>query len=279
MLLIAANPVDPPKPVIELPYWETPLVNYTPGWEERGEQYAKWLAPSVRITKNGSGGSGTICYYDSSENWAYIISCGHLFSNGYKSHEECLKSPETRKVEVFYHNSIKLDKPEVYEAEVLCHVNYLNSGVYDVSLMRFHPKWENPWICPIAPLNYQLEKRKYYHSCGCDGLREVAHYLVKYEAESFTNDGLSEIITSDNNPRGGRSGGGVMTDDVRLVFICSRGNRSNAYWTSLKQIHTFLKKEGFEDVLNGRTLANKIPIIDRNNPQGKYPINYIPSPK
>lgn len=278
VLLIAANaPIDKPRPVSELPYWETSVFIAAPGWEERGEEFAKWLAPSVRVTKGG-GGSGTICYYDDSENWAYVISCGHLFSNGYKSHESYKKSPNTMKVEVFYHNEKRLEKPDVYEAEVLCHVNNLNSGVYDVSLLRFQPRWSNPWVCPIAPLDYKLEKGRQYHSCGCDGLTEAAHYLVRYERENKTSDGFSEIITSENNPRGGRSGGGVMTDDGLLVFICSRGNRSNAFWTSLQQIHTFLKKEGFENVLEGKTMANKIPIIDRNNPQGKYPNNYIPSP-
>ena len=29
----------------------------------------------------------------------------------------------------------------------------------------------------------------------------------------------------------------------------------------------------------GRTLANKIPIVDKNNPQGEYPKDYIPFPK
>ncbi len=279
VFLLAANaPIDRPRPVIELPYWETPKNHYAPGWEERGEEWGKWLSPSVRVTRNGGGGSGTICHYDSTENWAYVISCGHLFSNGYKSRENYTKSPDTRKVEVFYHNGKRLSKPDVYEAEVLCHVNNLNSGVYDVSLLRFHPKWENPWVAPIAPLDYKLEKGKSYHSCGCDGLTETAHYLVRYERENKTSDGYSEIITSENNPRGGRSGGGVLTDDGLLVFICSRGDRSNAYWSSLKQIHAFLTKEGFKDVLEGKTLANKIPVIDRNNPQGKYPINYIPSP-
>lgn len=276
LLFVGATPSQP-RPVSELPYWPTAQGWYgRPGWEERTEEFRRWLAPSVRVTNGGGGGSGTICYYDEAENWAYVISCGHLFSNGYKSFEEYKKKPGTRKVEVFYHNEKKLDKPDVYQAEVLCHVCNMP---YDVSLLRFKPRWKDPWVCPIAPKDYKLEPQKEYHSCGCDGLTEAAHYMVTYLEEKQRGE-VTEIITSNKNgPRGGRSGGGVMTDDYQLVFICSRGDSGHAYWTSLQQIHTFLAKEGFQAVLDGRTLANQIPIVDRNGPQGKYPGNYIPTPK
>jgi len=48
-----------------------------------------------------------------------------------------------------------------------------------------------------------------------------------------------EILTTENGPRGGRSGGGVMTDDYQLIFICSRGGGGYGYWSSLHQIHKF----------------------------------------
>lgn len=271
---VISQDIQPIVPVSQLPYWETPKEYGRPGWEERGPEYAKWLAPSVRVTKGG-GGSGTICYYDAAENWAYVISCGHLFSMGYKSRQDYQKKPDTRKIEVFYHNEKRLSQPDVYEGEVLCHVW---DGFYDVSLLRFKPKWENPWVAQIAPVDYKLEQKQ-YHSCGCDGLTETAHYLVTYIQERNTRSGVTEILTQGNGPRGGRSGGGTLTDDGQLVFICSRGDGKYAYWSSLNQIHKFLTQEGFKDVLEGVTLANKIPIIDRNNPQGKYSQKYIPSPK
>jgi hypothetical protein len=271
-ILLSLGAASPPRYVSDIPYRPTPPGFGRPGWEERTEEFRRWLAPSVRVTKGG-GGSGTICYYDPEGNWAYVISCGHLFASGYKSREQYKKSPDTRKIEVFYHNEKKLDKAEAYEGEVLCHIK---QGIYDVSLLRFHPSWPDPWVCPIAPQDYQLIPGKGYHSTGCDGLSETAHYLVTYIKEQGTDP--SEIVTKDNNPRGGRSGGGVMTDDYQLIFICSRGN-GNAYWTSLHQIHKFLKQEGFQDVLDGRTLANRIPIVDRNGSQGSYPLNYIPFPQ
>ena len=67
-----------PVPVINIPY--TPTLKYRDGWEERGEKWSKWLSPSVMVTERGGGGSGTICYYDGE--YAYIISCGHLYKIG-----------------------------------------------------------------------------------------------------------------------------------------------------------------------------------------------------
>lgn len=260
-------------PVIEIPYYKTSVVK--PGWEERDSKFKRWLTATVQVTRyNGGGGSGTICYYDPIENWAYVVSAGHLFArNGYKSAEEYKKNPDVRKITTWYHNDKKLDEPKEYEAEVLC---YIYQGVYDVSLMRFKPDWL-PWVCPIAAVDYKLEKNKYYHSCGSDGLREVAHYLVKFEYESKNQrSGVTEIITTENNPRGGRSGGGVMSDDYQIVFICSRGN-NYGYWTSLNQIHRFLKAEGFGFVLPGQ-LAIQIPILDHQNPGKSHPRLYVPFP-
>lgn len=259
--------------VSELPYYEAQYG--AKGWEERGPEYRRWLAPSVRVTAyGGGGGSGTICYYDPVDNWAYIISCGHLYSNGRKSWAEYQKRPVYKKILVYYHNEKKLDKPQEYKGETLCHV-VTDSANHDVSLIRFKPDWI-PWVNAIAPLDYKLEKGKYYHSTGCDGLNEVAHYLVKYQGQRVSN-GQVECITVENSPRKGRSGGGTMNDEYQLVFLCSRGNGTNGYWTSLQQIHKFLKDEGFEFVLDG-SVARQIPIRDRANPGTQFPKDYIPLP-
>jgi hypothetical protein len=99
---------------------------------------------------------------------------------------------------------------------------------------------------------------------------------VKYQGE-YSVKGVTEIRTTENNPRGGRSGGGVFTDDHQLVFICSRGGGGWGYWSSLHQIHKFLTAEGFEFVLIG-SLARRIPIVDMDDPTKKYPKDFIPLP-
>jgi hypothetical protein len=268
---------DASLPVSHIPYYEE---STRPGWEERGEEFRKWLAPSVRVGKSGSSGSGTIFYYDSSTNEAYVISCGHLFNRGYKSAEAYKQKPDSATIDVFYHNEKKLDSPKSYKAQVLCHVwGNSDSDIFDVSLMKFTPDWKEPWILPIAPKDLKLVPGKYYHSLGCDGGGEVAHYSVKYLSERPSGTVTELVMSNENGPRGGRSGGGVFTDDGYLICICSRGDSNSSLWTSLNQIHKLLTQEKFVDQLEGITMANKIPVVDRNGPQGKYPRGYLPSPK
>ena len=268
---MAKHQITEPKPipVILLPYHETET---RPGWEERGEEWVQWLAVGVRFPN----GSGTICYYDPDTSYAYVISAGHLFSA-----RELRYDPDRRarmtEIDVFYHNEKKLDKPRSYPCEILCYQNF-SDGMWDVALCRFKPDWEIKWYAPIAAKDYKLEKGKYYHSTGCDGLTPVAHYLVKY-VEERDRGSVTEIVTVENGPRGGRSGGGVMTDDNQLVFICSRGN-SHAYWTSLQQIHKFLEMEKeFEFLLHvADNVAGAIPVEDVENPNHKFPDGYVPLP-
>jgi hypothetical protein len=262
-----------PVPISELPYFET--VYSKPGWEERSPEFIKWNSTGVRI--DNPGGSGTMSHYDPKENWMYIISCGHLFFEGTGSVDFYQKNPRTEKISVFYHNDKKLKSPKNYNAEVVCHI--WKNNIHDVSLLRFKPDWENPWVTPMVSKDYTMSSGTWYHNVGCDGKSEVAHYLVKFSRSNVRNN-VEELICVQNVARGGRSGGGLITDDQKLVGITSRSDRiSTSYYTSFKQIHQFLTEQKFEFVLIDKSnLANKIPIIDRNNPQGKYPPDYIPLP-
>jgi hypothetical protein len=48
--------------------------------EQRDSQFQKWLAVGVKISVKGASGSGTIVYFDDATNYAYVQSCGHLWS-------------------------------------------------------------------------------------------------------------------------------------------------------------------------------------------------------
>jgi hypothetical protein len=251
-------------PVSELPYY--PTASSRPGWEERGSRWAKWLSSGVRI----GGGSGTMVYFDGKE--MYVISAGHVV----QSRSSSVQRPNNKfvTIEVFYHNNTKLPEVAKYRGQVLCSVY---DGVYDVTLIKFTPDWKGAYkqYAPIAPKDYKLVADQYYHSIGCDGRSEVAHYLVKYVNERQSG-GVTEIITIENSPRKGRSGGGVLTDDGQLVFICSRGSAQYAYWTSLYQIHKFLNDEGYDFVLTGGRVRN-IPVRDIEN-RRIMPKDYLPLP-
>ena len=63
------------------------MVDFPVPKEQRDEKYSKFLSASVKLSVNGSAGSGTIIHYDPSSEWAYVISCGHLWegNKGYGS--------------------------------------------------------------------------------------------------------------------------------------------------------------------------------------------------
>ena len=257
------------KPVVDLPYRY--MQGSRDGWEERGPTVAKWLIPTVLVS-NGRSGSGTMVYYDSKKNYVYVISCGHLFSRGRGSNDG-----QQVYIEVFYQGTTKLQSPKRYVGEVVCHVwGDDSSTVYDCSLLRFHPDWKNVICAPIGPIDFPYTSGVWLHSVGCDNRSETAHYLVSCIHEQM-NGGVTEIVTQHNAPRGGRSGGGLFSENGELVGICSRGGGNVGYWTSLKQIHRFLKEEGCAFVLDSH-LARKLPVVDRNNPQGRYAKDYVAVP-
>jgi hypothetical protein len=117
---------------------------------------------------------------------------------------------------------------------------------------------------------------------GCDSGSEVAHYGVRYVGFRDVGSGWKDLVTTENSPRPGRSGGGLMSENY-YVGICWGTSRydgnGNGYFTPLSTIRDYNKRNGF-GWLNevGLSLARLIPIVDRNNPQGEYSADYIPLP-
>ena len=249
----------------------------------RGIEYRKWLQVSLRIHTTGSSGSGTIIYYDDSTNWAYVQTCGHLWGgmSSNMSSEQTRRRNLTCNVVAFYHNDKKLNSPQTYKAEVLYYNNVGNSkGTHDVALLRFKPNWI-PSYFPIAPEDYKYIPNTRLYSTGCDRVSETACYNVNVIGYS-SNIEFPSLVTRDNSPRPGRSGGGLMSDRY-FVGVCwgtaDTSGRGNGFFTPLKTVRYYNNKYGF-GWLNevGTSLARKIPIVDRNNPQGKYEKDYIPLP-
>lgn len=246
--------------------------------EQRDEKFRKWISPCLEIKVKNASGSGTIIYYDGKTNYAYIQSCGHLWS-GNMSADEAKKRNIKCKVITWYYNLQKLPQPKEYIAEVLY---FSNSRGRDCSLLRFQPDWK-PEYLSIAPTDYKLEEGCRLHSVGCDGGNEVAHYDIRYiGTRKVTEDGWYDLVTTENSPRPGRSGGGLMTDNY-YVGICwgtsEYDGSGNGFFTPLSTIRQYNKMNGYEFVNNsGGDWVGQLPIIDRNNPQNKYPDGYIPVP-
>jgi len=246
---------------------------------QRSQEFRRWLSAGVKIRAASSSGSGTIVYYNPDDGWAYVQSCGHLWGKSNMTAEEGKRRGETCKVTTWYHNDKKLPKPKEYRAEILY---YSTSRGRDISLIRFKPDWE-PDYFPIAPDNFEYEQNVRLHSVGCDSGSEVAHYGVRYVGFRDVGSGWKDLVTTENSPRPGRSGGGLMSENY-YVGICWGTSRydgnGNGYFTPLSTVRDYNKRNGF-GWLNevGLSLARLIPVVDRNNPQGEYPKDYIPLPK
>jgi hypothetical protein len=241
--------------------------------EQREEKFRKWLCVSLKIQVTNASGSGTIVFHDSRDGYSYVQSCGHLW-NGNMTAEEGKKKEMKCKVIIWYHNMTKLNDTKEYPAEVLY---YSNTRGADCSLLRFKPDWE-PAFIPVAPADYEFKEGSRLHSCGCDGGRECAHYDVRVLGIRG-----ADLCTTENSPRPGRSGGGLMTDDM-YVGICwgtsERSGNGNGFFTPLKVLRDYNHKNsyGWLNEVNSTSLARQIPIVDRNNQQGTYPKDYIPLP-
>lgn len=242
--------------------------------EQRDEKFKTFLISSVKVSVNGGSGSGTICYYDSKENWAYVISCGHLW-DGNKSYKELLKNKQKAKIITWYPGSYKSEEPKTYEAEVLF---YSNTRGKDCSCLRFKPDW-SPNCFPIAAVDYKLSKGEKLNSLGCDGGREVA----RYEVEFLERRG-EDLITTKNSPRPGRSGGGLLTDSGWYVGICWGTSDvvtggGIGYFTPLDSVHkVFIENEHEWILLLSEFSGRNIPILDLRNPNKKFDLDFIPMP-
>ena len=238
-------------------------------FEQRDERFREFLSASVRITVNGASGSGTVCFYDSEDNWAYVISCGHLWQ-GNKSYNRLEKKQKAR-ITTWYHNNVKLSEPKTYDAEILF---WSNVRGYDCSCLRFQPDW-TPNYFPIAELTHKFNKGEKLNSLGCDGGKEVA----RYEVEFVEMRGL-DIITTKNSPRPGRSGGGLLIDS-KYVGICwgtsdTVSGNGIGYFTPLNSIYEVFKNNDHEWL--AKLVVKNFIIKDWANPNNKYDSNYIPMP-
>ncbi len=239
--------------------------------EDRGEKHQHLLRLSVKISVSGASGSGTICHYDPSTGWAYIVSCGHLWDG---DRDYGSSPPAKAKVTVWYHCDYKLDSPKVYDAEGLF---WSNKRGYDISVLRFRPDWVASYA-PITP-DAVVEKGESLNSLGCDGGSEVA----RYEVQVIEASGL-DITTTLNSPRPGRSGGGLVTDDGRLVGICwgtsdVESGDGTGFFTPASAIKKFFEKNGHAWLLEEGWTVCDMQVVDQDGHSEKVERHFVPMPR
>lgn len=183
----------------------------------------KWSSLVVRVE---SSSCGTLVHYDGT--WAYVIGCGHPFTD----EKEVL-------IETFH------QKQGRYQGELLFHK--WDGGIHDISLIRFKPDWV-PKVAKIPEPNFNPDpgrgKEADYHSVGCDGYTVPTDYIVRFLWRERRVNGLEQLCC-EGKAMGGRSGGGLLTDDGTLIGIASRTSRNRVYYSSFTQIYRLDKKYHF----------------------------------
>lgn len=239
--------------------------------EQRDEKYANLLRVSVKVSSSNGSGSGTVCYYDEETGWAYVISCGHLWE-GNRQYDP--SSSVRAKITVWYQAGPRLSEPRSYEAEALF---WSNRRGKDASLLKFKPDW-TPEYAPIAH-RFDPAPGTVLNSMGCDGGKEVARYGVKVKGYE-----PPDILTSENSPRPGRSGGGLLRDEMELVGVCwgtsepSSGN-GEGYFTPLESIKEVFRSNGHGWLLDLAWDARMIPVVDHDDPHAEHGRDFVPTPK
>jgi len=239
--------------------------------EERDERYADLMRVSVKISVQGGSGSGTVCHYDHSDGWAYVLSCGHLWT-GDKKYDP--KTNGKAKVTVWYKSGPRLESPATYEAESLF---WSNRRGYDVGMVRFKPDWR-PSFAPISS-SFRPTKGVHLNSMGCDGGREVARYEVRILSYS-----PPDIVTELNSPRPGRSGGGLLDDSGEIVGVCwgtsdTSSGAGKGFFTTLEAIRHVLESNGHVWIVSSGWTVRNIPIFDHDVGSFMEPSNFLPIPR
>ena len=253
-----------------------PIIGHPIPNAKRDASVTYYLQSSVRIKQNGYvKGSGTICYYDEQTGEAWVISAGHLW----RGNKEPGSPPEEAVVELFYKNDKRLSHPKSFKAEIIC---YSNNEV-DIAFLKFRPDWVPQHYFTIAPKDYLLKKNDKYESTGCDRAEIPASYTITIiEGERRGPD----LITKDNSPRPGRSGGGLLTTNGLLIGICwgttERDGSGYGYFVPLRKIHSYTSKHKeiawLLKVPQYSYIINMIPIVESNGIQRQVPDRYIPVP-
>jgi hypothetical protein len=73
-----------------------------------------------------------------------------------------------------------------------------------------------------------------------------------------------------------------MTTSGYFVGVCwgtsDYSGNGNGFFTPSKTIRKINEENGYGWINETTNYARKLPIIDKNNPQGEYPEGYIPIP-
>tara|TARA_Y100000034_G_scaffold136971_1_gene217772 strand:- start:10245 stop:11177 length:933 start_codon:yes stop_codon:yes gene_type:complete len=215
--------------------------------------------------------SGTLIYY-SDDGYAYVIGCGHCHGSvGSKVRIITYFVGDTRETRKFDGVVVAISQKE------------------DLCIMKFKPDFEPNWV-PIGQKDSPFfkpsgaPKGQRIVVTGRDaGLPSGNRDPAAYEAFIRETNDDWYLRSRQSQSRGGRSGGGVMTEDCRWLIGVNHGRGStvrgigHGLWAPLHRIHRFLEANQLEWLLDVQSGARTIPIVDHEGGRS-FDRLYIPLP-
>ncbi len=208
-----------------------PAAKGSPGWNPvRGDPVATknaLIASSVRLRiedrRGHSCGSGTII--DARDGEALILTCGHIFreSNGQGRIDVDLFGPAAAQKVPGRLISYNLDG--------------------DVGLVAIRPPGPVK-VAPVAPPDYRVKEGDAVVSVGCNnGDRPSVRHSRVTSLDKYQGPANIEVA---GIPVEGRSGGGLFTDDGKVIGVCFAADPRDkeGLYAALRSIHAQLDKAG-----------------------------------
>ncbi|MDR2644316.1 MAG: trypsin-like peptidase domain-containing protein [Planctomycetaceae bacterium] len=234
----------------------------------------KFITSSVKLrvdSANGhSWGSGTII--DTRGNDALILTCGHIF-------REAGVAGNNNKMIVEVHLYGENSSVKVYGRCI-----YFDLEI-DLALVVIVPPCPVQAI-PVAPPNLAINVGQNVISVGCDGgadptIRKHSIMSTNRIGTPTSNKLPFHYIQVSGAPVGGRSGGGLFSDDGHLIGVCNTADpvRNDGHFVPAEIIRHVLDQRNLSLVYQNPSLKNtKINTPNNSNNSNNSNPNSAPNP-
>lgn len=184
-------------------------------------------------------GSGTII--DTRQGEALILTCGHIFRKS--------QGQGNIEVHLFGKNSV---------IKVLGTCLFYDSEEMDLALVAIAPPCPVHAV-PIAPVSYQILPSQQVSSVGCDhgGNPTVqTHQIISIDRVGTPRDSRVPFhyVQVSGAPVGGRSGGGLFSNEGYLIGVCNTGGNDGLF-VPTNIIRHVLDSNGLDYVYKNPSLA------------------------
>jgi len=204
----------------------------------KDRQIAAALA-TVRIRNTALGREGSGCLVGKSGPFVFILTAQHL-----------IRGSSSFQVAIFAKESYPKPQKEYASAEVVAELH----GMADLALLRLRTTDIMPSYVTVCPESKVPDGEGLSMlTAGCDGgsapTAKIEKAIGKKIGQRPDENDKATFWEIKGKYSPGRSGGPLIDKQGYLVGICSGTNRDKTYFTHVDEIHRFLKRQGYRDLL------------------------------